>query len=118
MRQFRLTRDHVKLLQAATVGWNWSSGVWEGAPEIDVKRPYGNRMVAEDVCRIITGVRVKHGELSAHEEVKYLEIHRETEQALAVALSAGSFKPGLYEFDAKRKAWNSVKGRLHSATHV
>lgn len=48
--RFELTRDHLKLLRNAYVGWHDCE---TGAPRIDPKRPYGNQRVALDVAEIL-----------------------------------------------------------------
>lgn len=42
---------HVKLLQRMYV--HWDSDAYEGAPTIDIKRPYGNSDVLGDVAEIL-----------------------------------------------------------------
>lgn len=112
---FELTADHVKLLQKMYVGWN---GAETGAPEIDPKRPYGNSDVEGDVADLLGWDRGgRDGELSEEVEEAASKLHRETETALQIVLSAGSFEPGLYSRETawarewSRTDWREVKKR-------
>jgi hypothetical protein len=91
---FDLTEQHVKLLRRMYVGWQDCE---TGAPEIDPKRPYGNSAVAEDVAEILT-IEYDADEDGMTEEFNdtMLAIHRQTELALQIVLSSGSFEPGMY----------------------
>lgn len=106
--RFELKPEHVKLLRAANVQWNPDMC---GAPEIDAKRPYGNGDVEEDVCRILGIEWEPDDEECVPEETATLvrRWHRQTGQALAVVLAAGSFEPGVYEADEYRGNWQRVE---------
>lgn len=100
-RQFVLREDHIKLLRRAYVEWDDCE---TGAPAINPKRPYGNSSVAMDVAKIL-GVAIPDEDEDGAKawrqwqnetRGKMLEIHRETETALQVVLSAGTFEPGTY----------------------
>ena len=96
VKEFWLKEEHIKLLRAAYVQWN---NCETGAPEIDPKRPYGNSSVACDVAEILglQGKTCPHcGESLDDKQEELLQLHRETETALKVVLSAQSFVPGLY----------------------
>ena len=97
MQEFVMTEHHIKLLMNMNVGWD---GCEFGAPCIDPKRPYGNSSVYEDMAKILGfGVFIDvNGELCFSEgQVKMLdELHSETETALQIVLSTGSFEPGTY----------------------
>jgi hypothetical protein len=104
---FQVTDDHLKLLRAAQVSWDDS--MYEGAPEIDIKRPYGNKYdVAADVAFILTG---EQRELSAHERARYIQLHRDMERVLAIVLATGSFAPGRYVKRPFRKWAKASPGR-------
>lgn len=98
-KEFTLTDDHVKLLAAANVGWN--DYAYEGAPGVNLKRPYGNSSgVDRDIARIL-GWSVfvdADGEEHLTKEQRELawRLHRETEQALQVVLATGGFTSGVY----------------------
>jgi len=101
---FELKPEHVKLLRNSFV--IWEDGEF-GAATIDPKRPYGNSDVVEDILTIL-GL---NPELA--EDEKYIEIatalHKETQQALQVILSSGSFEPGIYETpDQYEEAWRKI----------
>lgn len=98
MDSFKLTKNHVKLLRRMCVGWQDCE---TGAPEIDPKRPYGNSYVAGDVAEIL-GVKTGEDGLTSDQESEMLAIHSETEIALQVVLSSGSFQPGTFR---RKEAW-------------
>lgn len=105
---FELTADHVKLLRAAFVRWEDCE---TGAPAIDCKRPYGNSYVPADVAEELSwDVIDDSGHLSREDEARALELHKQTETALQIVLSTGSFEPGVYirsrEYDDR--SWRRV----------
>ena len=109
--RFNLTDEHVKLLRRANVCWE--SEAYEGAPCIDVKRPYGNSQgVARDIADILDWPLFKdaHGEehLSAEQAARGLALHRETETALTIILAFGTFTPGTYERADSWMPWKPV----------
>lgn len=106
MKKFRLKMDHVRLLRRMYVGWQDCE---TGAPEIDPKRPYGNSDVANDMA-VILGLKsqeqVNEDPVSGTEtETELLAVHRETETALQIVLSTGSFDPGDYKCDDYGHEW-------------
>lgn len=106
MREFTLRAEHVKLLARAYVRWEDCES---GAPAIDCKRPYGNSGVASDVAEILgrEPERCPHCEetLGDSDEDGLLALHRETETALQVVLSAQSFEPGVYQETGYSGPW-------------
>lgn len=99
--KFKLTEEHVKLLQHAFVSWHDCE---YGAPEIDCKRPYGNKMVEEDICRILgwptrTVTTVDDDDKWTHKQLeKAATLHREIETALQILLlNANKLPTGTYE---------------------
>jgi hypothetical protein len=102
MRTFTLKPEHIKLLSRASVYFDDSA--YDGAPAIDIKRPYGNSGGVEvDVAEILDRQppRCPHcGEVLTDadaQDEEFKQLHRETADALAVILSARSFVPGVYE---------------------
>lgn len=91
-RTFTLTKEHIKLLRRMFVGWQYCE---TGAPEVDPKRPYGNSLVAQDVAEII-GEKYDDEDPSESQDRKLLALHRETQLALQVVLTTGSFRLGRY----------------------
>ncbi len=99
---FELTENHIKLLREMYVSFNGDS--YDGAPAVDIKRPYGNSDVPYDVARILGYAEYikasddDETETDAFEEATHelLKIHRETGTALQIVLSTGSFEPGMY----------------------
>jgi hypothetical protein len=92
MTSFKLTQDHIKLLRHMYVEWH---NCETGAPAINPKRPYGNSYVAGDVYEILTENDSDH--LSEEQEQYYLEIHKQTLEALKVFLHNASITPGVYD---------------------
>lgn len=90
---FTLTEDHIKLLQRAYIYFD--DCAYDGAPAVNIKRPYGNSDVAGDVHEILTG-NSEYEELSDEQHDAYLAIHKETAIALQIILVTGQFKPGKY----------------------
>jgi hypothetical protein len=111
MRRFTLKPEHVALLRRGNVGWNSDES---GAPGLDPKRPYGNSDVPRDVAEILGAKPIGGWDseawevyLDAHRD-RLVNLHHETETALAVVLAAGSFEPGNYEADDYRDNWRRV----------
>ena len=94
--QFILTDEHIRLLRAAYIGWE----VCEfGAPAIDCKRPYGNSDVVRDICEILDWplVETREGtDCTPEQEERARQLHSETQTALQVILTTGSFVAGTY----------------------
>ncbi len=78
---FKLTEQHITLLRNMHVTWHHCE---TGAPQIDPKRPYGNSYVPGDIHKILTG---EDTDLTEDQEENYLNLHRETEEALRVFLA-------------------------------
>lgn len=95
MQTFILRDEHVRLLRAASIGWN--EGEW-GAPTIDPKRPFGSGDLPEQMARIL-GVSIpedKEGLEYTRFQRTMLNLYQELKPALQVVLAAGSFVPGTY----------------------
>lgn len=92
--QFTVTKDHIKLLRSAYVGWEDCEF---GAPAIDCKRPYGNSSVELDIAEILgwTIADVDEG-LTQEQELRAELLHRETQTALQIFLSLGTMEAGTY----------------------
>lgn len=101
MSMFELTEDHLKLTRRMYVGWN--DRAYDGAPEIDVKRPYGNSDVIGDVVEILYGAEEHKRMTNNHEDDlpsdvydRALAIHQEMATVLQIILATQSFKTGKY----------------------
>ncbi len=111
--KFTMNTQHLTLLRNAYVSWQ-GFGNEIGAPEIDVKRPYGNKSVLSDIHWLLTGERVgivgsKRKRLSKREEKKYLKLHQETEIALQIILHTGEFVIGNYERSFPHRNWRFIQ---------
>lgn len=103
MQRFNLTDKHIKLLRSANISWG---DIEYGAPAIDGKRPYGNGDVTGDIVRILFG-DLPEETVEALREYAH-QLHTETQTALQVILSAGSFEPGIYEADKYKNNWRNA----------
>ena len=75
---FELKEEHLKLLSAMWVVWE---NDYDGAPAIDIKRPYGNSSVYEDVFELL-GYEFDRDEGLTNDQIEQATaIHRETETA-------------------------------------
>ena len=107
MERFTLTQQHVDLLRRMNV--RWAEHAYDGAPAIDIKRPYGNGNVWRDVAEIIGIVPTMGDEGEQHwpqgTRDRCMALHRETRLALQVCLTAGTFEPGEYVADEYLCNW-------------
>jgi len=108
--KFTLTAQHVALLRRMCV--EWCDEAYEGAPAINIKRPYGNSSVWQDVAEII-GIQQIESDAGYEcwpKETQDLcmKLHREMEIALQVCLRAGTFEPGDYVCDAYMGNWRKA----------
>lgn len=100
--EFTVTENHLKLLNHMYV--YFYDGGYQGAPAVNLKRPYGNSYVAGDVYEIVTG-KYPDDDLEEDVEQEMLKLHKETGLALQIVLCTGSFVPGLYH---KKEKYNST----------
>ncbi len=104
IKEFRVTEDHIKLLQKTIVNWDSSCS---GSPMIDPVQPYGTTCVQCDVAKILDiKPRFSHKDKTVEyreDQVEYMEkIHKETQIALQIFLNTGKMEPGLY----RDRLWN------------
>jgi hypothetical protein len=109
--KFNLTEDHIKLIRRMNVSYNDHCEF--GAPEINPKRPYGNSYVYGDIGEIL-GMEPTEGDpddpyFTAEQEAFMLKMHKETDKALQVILSSGSFSAGWYESEKYHDKWEAVE---------
>jgi hypothetical protein len=99
--RFTLTEDHIKLLSAMYVSWEYGGDYSMGVPIIDPKRPYGNTNVEMDIAEELEWelFETSDGETVLSKEQGELarKLHTETETALQIVLATRSFEPGIYE---------------------
>ena len=107
MQRFTLTHEHVALLKRMFV--EWQDDPYEGAPAINIKRPYGNSGVLEDVAEIIGLTQSEDDDGEKHwpkgTSERCMSLHRQTEKALQVCLTAQTFEPGEYVADDWLRNW-------------
>ncbi len=84
--------EHLMLLRRAYVGWDDCEF---GAPAIDCKRPYGNSSVERDVAEILGWPCDRDDDVPDVLKQRATALHKGTEAALQIALTAGSFGPDI-----------------------
>ena len=108
-KEFRLTEDHLTLLQNAYVDWEDAE---YGAPAIDPKRPYGNSDVHGDVVGILDWDEFEYRSDEYNEQAhEVADLHRELEIAMKIVLGmAGeAARPGLYRLSTQNSdTWDRV----------
>lgn len=108
--QFVMTENHIKLLKRMYVRFNDRG--YDGAPEVDLKRPYGNSDVVGDIYEITRGGNIPEDEYGERDDDivdQMLDIHREIATALQIALCTLSFIPGVY---VQRESYDSLSWYL------
>jgi len=111
--EFKLTDDHLKLMKRMFI--EWDDTAYDGAPAVNIKRPYGNSDVPNDVAEIVSGredddtpdspfhygrdgdlrsVEAEDGRVLTVEDLT--AIHKEMATALQIVLCTGAFRTGLY----------------------
>lgn len=107
-REFRVTAQHIALIRRMVIGWDETC--YEGAPAVDLKRPYGNSDVLHDVAHILGYAERSDSDGAWRElyETELRAIHRETETALQCVLATGSFEPGLYRAERWSRRWQRI----------
>lgn len=108
---FELTEDHIKLINRMYV--DFCDEGYDGAPAVNLKRPYGNSYVIGDLYEIVHDKEAPddpYGEISEEEQERLMELHRETAIALQIVLSTLKFEPGLYYRPGKyeRQKWKRL----------
>lgn len=95
-----ITEDHVKLLQR--LYFRWEDDAYDGAPAVDIKRPYGNSDVLGDVAEILEWELItdRWGDPTMTEEQaeRAKELHEQMHMVLQILVqnptnfSAGTYK--------------------------
>lgn len=83
---FKVTQDHLKLLSNMNVSWDSCEF---GAPCIDPKRPYGNRDVVGDMCKILEVEPIETDDGPHYPKGtsdKMEKLHKEMETVLQIVL--------------------------------
>lgn len=108
--QFELTENHIKLLNHMYV--EFDDGAYDGAPAVNIKRPYGNSSCVYDIYEILNG-KEWDSEDDMPEELweQLMKIHRETATALQIVLATKSFDVGVYEISNRYsiRSWSKLK---------
>lgn len=97
-KKFILTPDHIKLAKNLFI--EWSDRDYEGAPCVNIKRPYGNGWVSGDIAEIL-GWEIANSDdgpfLTEEQQQKATRLHRDMQHALQIILCTQSFATGEYE---------------------
>lgn len=97
IEQFTLTQAHIKLLKSMYV--DFYDYAYDGAPAVDIKRPYGNGDVVGDIYEILYGEELpedEYGERDYSLAEELMKLHAETGVALQICMCTLSFEPGTY----------------------
>ncbi len=102
MQRFEMTHEHITLLRAANVAWNY---VDSGVPTIHPSCPYGNSNVYRDIACLL-GIEWDADDEMLRERLDI--VHGETAMALQIILVTGTFETGVYEADNYKRNWRAV----------
>jgi len=95
---FELKQEHLKLMKRMFV--NWNNEMYQGAPEIDIKRPYGNRDVYGDIAEILGWELTRTSDdemiMTKEQSSEAKKLHEEMGTALQIVLSNTTFETGEY----------------------
>lgn len=108
---FHLKEEHLKLIQNVYIYFDEYG--YEGAPAVDIKRPYGNsRAVAYEVYRVLHDDEYwdsdKQGEMPQQMYQEYVKLHRETAMALQICVRRQSFEVGTFRNKFPFSQWEKV----------
>lgn len=84
---------------------DWDNSGYDGAPAINLKRPYGNSWVAGDVAEILGWEYDYEDEMPEQMMIDALKIHRETAVALQICLRQLDFSTGVFVRDNAWSEW-------------
>lgn len=108
--KFTITKEHIALIQRMNILWNGRDE--NGAPMVDLKRPYGNSDVISDIAEIIV---IKKIETDGGDEYwpvgtsdRCNKLHIECGTALKICLYLKSFELGVYEREDYLENWRKV----------
>lgn len=96
---FEVTEEHLNLLAEAE--WEYDDSMYYGAPEMNLKRPYGNGDVVRDICETIGEKPFESYEgekyWSKEQFEKAMKLHHELPVVLAIICQTRLVKPGTYK---------------------
>ena len=95
IEKFSITEDHIKLLKR--LFFEWESSCYDGAPAVDIKRPYGNSYPMGDICEILDLPKYCDECESNSESLNIAEkLHREMQTVLQIICCTASVEVGEY----------------------
>jgi hypothetical protein len=113
MKKFTVKEEHIKLLQHM---WVWfDDNAYMGAPAVDIKRPYGNSSVLEDIGEIIgekpAAMDGDYPIYSDKQQDSFKALHEEMGDVLQILVRNLGIKPGVYECDDYDVNWRPVRNK-------
>ncbi len=103
---FNLTEAHIKMVCAYNIRWNDNS--YDGAPEVDPKRPFGNSDWQDDLCELLEYEPDSEGEFTDEQYRDVTKLFESGHIALEIILQTRSFVPGKYEREQYFGDWKLV----------
>lgn len=106
-----VTDAHVRLLRRMNVRWN--NDAYEGSPEIDLKRPYGNSDVLGDLIEIL-GENVERDDdgdwqIPDREREELFKWHRQMEDVLQILVQNPlTFETGVWQHEKWSMDWSKA----------
>ena len=109
---FALTEDHLKLVNRMYV--DFDDGGYDGAPAVNLKRPYGNSSVFYDIAEILGIKPADDDDWRLDKDPRYetvVRLHGESALALQICLCTMSFRPGVYVKESRydSRSWRYVR---------
>lgn len=90
-----VTDEHILLLQRMYV--DWADWAYDGAPAVNIKRPYGNSWVWGDVSEILGIEWDPEGDMPEEVEERCKKVHEEMADVMQVLVqNPTSFGPGTW----------------------
>lgn len=113
MQDFELKEEHLTLLRNMYI--EFDDNEYDGAPAVDIKRPYGNSGdQAYQVYEVLTGEEWDYDEdgdeMPDDLHDYYMKLHMETGIALQLLVLHAKLEPGIFKKEEKynRRSWQRV----------
>lgn len=104
---FKITSDHLKLLQQMSVGYDTCTG-YNPVPEINPKRPYGDSCMYHSMGRILD-IKPKNGmEFSESQLSHFDNLQEQTAVALSICMARQKFEEGFYGRVGYGNDWKKI----------
>lgn len=108
---FEVTRDHLKLIKC--MYWEFNTDMYDGCPAVDIKRPYGNSNVWQDIAEILGIEKIETDDEPVYPKgtrEMCMKLHRETATCLQIITCNLMIKTGTYEKKSEydSRSWRKV----------